>query len=58
MGGCQGCHGTQGQSIGGDMSRLVGAAPSNSTQPPEPISNGTDAARKSYLARSRDALAR
>ena len=54
MGGCQGCHGTQGQSIGGDMSRLVGAAPSNSTQPPEPFNNGASAAITSFHLRSQD----
>lgn len=27
MGGCQGCHGTQGQAIGGDMSAIIGLAP-------------------------------
>lgn len=58
MGGCQGCHGTQGQSVGGDMSRLIAAAPANSTEPPEPITNSTEAARRSYVARSHDALAR
>lgn len=58
MGGCQGCHGTQGQSIGGDMSRLIGAAPSNSTQPPEPPNNNAEASRRSYAARSKDALTR
>jgi hypothetical protein len=30
MGGCQGCHGFQGQSLGGDMSVLVANGPSNS----------------------------
>jgi len=52
MGGCQGCHGTQGQSIGGDMSRLIGAAPSNSTSPPESIDAAAAAALRSYSARS------
>jgi hypothetical protein len=58
MGGCQGCHGTQGQSIGGDMSRLVGAAPSNSTHPPESIDADEQAAVKSYLERSKDVIQR
>lgn len=58
MGGCQGCHGTQGQSIGGDMSRLIGAAPSNSTGPPESIEADETAALKSYIKRSRDELQR
>ena len=30
MGGCQGCHGFQAQYLGGDMSRLIAAAPQNS----------------------------
>ena len=33
MGGCQGCHGFQAQLIGGDMSRLIAAAPFNSIIP-------------------------
>ena len=32
MGGCQGCHGFQGQFQGGDMSRLIAAAPGNAWQ--------------------------
>jgi hypothetical protein len=55
MGGCQGCHGTQGQSIGGDMSRLIGAAPSNSTHPPESFDAGQAASIKSYVERSANA---
>jgi hypothetical protein len=58
MGGCQGCHGTQGQSIGGDMSRLIGAAPTNSTQPPASIDADEAAAVKSYLARTTDVIQR
>jgi hypothetical protein len=30
MGGCQGCHGTQAQSLGGDMSRIIAIAPYDS----------------------------
>lgn len=56
MGGCQGCHGFQGQSIGGDMSRLIAVAPSNSTQQPETIDINEGEAAKSFLERSRDAL--
>jgi hypothetical protein len=52
MGGCMGCHGTQGQIIGGDMSRLVGVAPSNSNQPPESIDSSTEESLKSYVRRS------
>jgi hypothetical protein len=33
MGGCQSCHGFQAQLIGGDMSRLIAAAPFNSIVP-------------------------
>jgi hypothetical protein len=55
MGGCQGCHGTQGQSVGGDMSRLIGAAPSNSAGPPESIDAGETASAKSYSQRSKAA---
>lgn len=33
MGGCQGCHGSQGQHVGGDMSVLLGAAPRNAKNP-------------------------
>ena len=32
MGGCRGCHGFQGQSQGGDMSVLIGAAGQNAQQ--------------------------
>jgi hypothetical protein len=52
MGGCQGCHGTQGQSVGGDMSRLIAAAPSNSTAPPESIDADETASLRSFLERS------
>jgi hypothetical protein len=58
MGGCQGCHGTQGQSVGGDMSRLIAVAPSNSTGPPEPLDSEESAALKGFLLRSRDELRR
>jgi hypothetical protein len=36
MGGCQGCHGTQGQSVGGDMSVIVANAPFTSNFGPDP----------------------
>jgi hypothetical protein len=58
MGGCQGCHGTQGQSVGGDMSRLIAVAPSNSNGPPDPIGADQATARRSYLERSKDGLRR
>jgi hypothetical protein len=35
MGGCQGCHGTQGQSVGGDMSVVVANAPFTSSTSPD-----------------------
>ena len=35
MGGCQGCHGTQGQSVGGDMSVVVANAPFTSSTIPD-----------------------
>ncbi len=52
MGGCQGCHGFQGQSIGGDMSRLIARAPFNSTHQPESIDASVAASLKSYRERS------
>jgi hypothetical protein len=58
MGGCQGCHGTQGQSVGGDMSRLIAVAPSNSNGPPDPLDADETTARKAYLERSKDGLRR
>jgi hypothetical protein len=58
MGGCQGCHGTQGQSFGGDMSRLFAGAPGNSAGPPDPIDNDETTALKAYLERSKDAVRR
>jgi hypothetical protein len=58
MGGCQGCHGTQGQSIGGDMSRLIGAAPTNSTLAPESIDATEAEAVKSYLERTKEVIKR
>lgn len=58
MGGCQGCHGTQGQSVGGDMSRLIAAAPSNSFGAPELIDATEAEAVKSYLGRSKDVIQR
>lgn len=58
MGGCQGCHGTQGQSVGGDMSRLIAVAPSNSNGPPDPIGNDAASAVRAYLERSKDGLRR
>jgi len=58
MGGCQGCHGTQAQSIGGDMSRLIGDAPSNSAGPPESIDADETASVRSYLQRSKAVIQR
>jgi hypothetical protein len=51
MGGCQGCHGTQGQAFGGDMSRLLGVAPDNSTHPPETIDGDEQVLQRSFLER-------
>jgi len=56
MGGCQGCHGTQGQSVGGDMSRLIAGGPSNSSIAPESIDADTAASVKSYQERSKDVI--
>jgi hypothetical protein len=58
MGGCQGCHGTQGQAFGGDMSRLIGVAPGNSNGPPETIDSDEAVALKSYVDRQADGLRR
>jgi hypothetical protein len=54
MGGCQGCHGFQGQTGGGDMSRLMAVAPGNSTQAPEIIQLDDEHAVASFRERSRD----
>jgi hypothetical protein len=54
MGGCQGCHGTQGQALGGDMSRLIAVAPLNSTHPPETINDDQTVLQKSFLERRPD----
>jgi hypothetical protein len=51
MGGCQGCHGTQGQAFGGDMSRLIGVAPGNSIHPPETIDDDEMVLQRSFLER-------
>jgi hypothetical protein len=58
MGGCQGCHGTQGQAFGGDMSRLIGFAPGNSNGPPDTIDSDEAVALKAYIARQQDGLRR
>jgi hypothetical protein len=52
MGGCQGCHGAQGQANGGDMSVLLAFASSNSNFGPESMNAEPVAAQRSYLARS------
>jgi hypothetical protein len=56
MGGCQGCHGTQGQSVGGDMSRLIAGGPQNSSIAPESIDADAAASVKSYQERSKDVI--
>ncbi|MGB8843093.1 MAG: hypothetical protein WCC64_18715 [Aliidongia sp.] len=58
MGGCQGCHGTQAQAFGGDMSRLIAAAPANSNQAPESIDATGAMAAKSYQNRSANVTSR
>jgi hypothetical protein len=58
MGGCKGCHGTQGQNIGGDMSVLIGRGPSNTTPPPESIDAGAVESVKSNIERSFEAMHR
>jgi hypothetical protein len=52
MGGCQGCHGFQGQILGGDMSRLIAVAPANSTHAPESIDADDNLALKTFIERS------
>jgi hypothetical protein len=52
MGGCQGCHGTQAQSLGGDMSRIIAIAPYDSIQAPETIDSDVGTALLSYQNRS------
>jgi hypothetical protein len=52
MGGCQGCHGAQGQANGGDMSPVMAFAPFNSNFGPESIDARVGASLRSYLARS------
>jgi hypothetical protein len=56
MGGCQGCHGTQGQSVGGDMSRLFAVAPGNSNGPPETIDSDDATLVRSFIERSKAEL--
>lgn len=51
MGGCQGCHGTQGQSQGGDMSVIISRAPYTSSTAPETID--ADTATALLLAKER-----
>ena len=53
MGGCQGCHGFQAQYLGGDMSRLIAAAPQNSWTA-ESIDVGATLSVKLYRKRSLD----
>ena len=52
MGGCQGCHGTQGQSMGGDMSRIIALAPYDSIGPINSIDADEATSVRSYLKRS------
>lgn len=55
MGGCQGCHGFQAQYLGGDMSRLLSAGPTNA-QTAESINSGATASVRTYRQRSADVL--
>lgn len=55
MGGCQGCHGFQAQYLGGDMSRLLSAGPTNA-QTAESIDSGATASVRTYRYRSKDIL--
>jgi hypothetical protein len=52
MGGCQGCHGTQAQSMGGDMSRIIALAPCDSIGPIDSIDSDEATSVRSYLRRS------
>jgi hypothetical protein len=52
MGGCQGCHGTQAQSMGGDMSRIIALAPYDSIGPIDSIDSDEATSVRSYLRRS------
>lgn len=52
MGGCQGCHGFQAQYLGGDMSRLLSAAPENSWTA-ESLDVGAAQSVRLYRQRSR-----
>lgn len=53
MGGCQGCHGFQGQSQGGDMSAVIANAPYTSNGAPDSIDAGARASIRSFLARAK-----
>lgn len=55
MGGCQGCHGTQAQSMGGDMSRIIALAPYDSIGPIDSIDSDEATSVRSYLRRSKAA---
>ncbi len=51
MGGCQGCHGFQGQYIGGDMSRLLAVGAPNAAQP-DSLDSSTLASVRAYQKRT------
>jgi len=53
MGGCQGCHGTQGQSLGGDMSALISGGP-KFTRIAESLDASAATAVRTYQQRSQD----
>ncbi|MFO1072190.1 MAG: hypothetical protein U1E17_05790 [Geminicoccaceae bacterium] len=52
MGGCQGCHGFQGQANGGDMSILLAGGPNNTAHPDSLDSTGATAV-KTFLQRTK-----
>lgn len=51
MGGCQGCHGFQGQYIGGDMSRIIATGAPNAAHP-ESLNSSDTTSVKSFQQRS------
>jgi len=57
MGGCQGCHGNQGQLAGGDFSAVLGAAPTGSNTKPDSLDTTPAQALAEYLARAPQGLA-
>ena len=52
MGGCQGCHGAEGQANGADMSPVIAFAPFNSNNSAESIDLEPEPSLRSYRART------